>query len=64
MELSRADMQRLCDALKAKALAEHDLMRAWQTRALVAEARLALYEPADTTANTNDGGSQDEQQQH
>lgn len=47
MKLNRADLENLCEIYKAKALEEHALFRKWQTRALEAEERLAIYEPGD-----------------
>ena len=45
--LSRADLEGLCEIYKAKALEEHDKFRHWQARAIEAESRLAIYEPGD-----------------
>lgn len=47
MKLTKADLEKLCDALKAKALHEQLLRRRWQHRAIEAESRLAIYEPGD-----------------
>lgn len=47
MRLSRDDLLNLCEIYKQKALDEHALFRKWQTRALEAEERLAIYEPGD-----------------
>jgi len=47
MKLSRADLEALCDALKAKALHEQLERRRWQQRAIQAETLLAIYEPGD-----------------
>lgn len=46
MKLTRTDLETLCDALKAKALHEQLERRRWQQRAEMAEALLAIYEPA------------------
>lgn len=47
MKLTRADLETLCDALKAKALHEQMERRRWQQRAQEAETRLAIYEPTE-----------------
>lgn len=47
MKLTKADLENLCEIYKAKALEEHALFRKWQQRALEAEERLAIYEPAE-----------------
>jgi Spy/CpxP family protein refolding chaperone len=44
VKLSKADLEALCDALKAKALHEQMERRRWQQRAIAAESRLAIYE--------------------
>lgn len=44
--MNKADLEKLCDALKAKALHEQALRRRWQQRAQEAEQRLAIYEGA------------------
>lgn len=44
MKLTRDDLEKLCDALKAKALHEQQLRRQWQQRATDAEKLLAIYE--------------------
>ncbi len=44
MKLSKADLEKLCDALNQKALHEQMERRRWQHRAIEAEARLAIYE--------------------
>lgn len=46
MKLTRADLEKLCDALTQKALHEQLERRKWQQRALEAETRLAIYEGA------------------
>ncbi|MEJ1193045.1 hypothetical protein [Pseudarthrobacter sp. CCNWLW207] len=47
MKLTKADLETLCDALKAKALHEQMERRRWQQRAQEAEQRLAIYEPTE-----------------
>jgi len=47
MKLTKADLETLCDALKAKALHEQMERRRWQHRAQEAEQRLAIYEPTE-----------------
>jgi len=47
MKLTKADLETLCDALKAKALHEQMERRRWQQRAVEAETRLAIYEPTE-----------------
>lgn len=47
MKLTRDDLEKLCNALTAKALHEQLLRRKWQQRAQEAESRLAIYEPAE-----------------
>lgn len=47
MQLSRTDLENLCQIFKDKALEEHELFRKWQARAVEAETRLAIYEPND-----------------
>lgn len=47
MKLTRADLEKLCDALTQKALHEQMERRRWQQRALEAETRLAIYEPTE-----------------
>lgn len=47
MKLTRADLERLCDALKAKALHEQLERHRWQQRAIQAEKLLAIYEGGD-----------------
>lgn len=47
MRLTRADLEKLCDALTQKALHEQLERRKWQRRAQEAESRLAIYEPAE-----------------
>jgi hypothetical protein len=42
--LSRADLEKLVETFRAKALAEHELVRVWQTRALIAEGSLSALE--------------------
>jgi len=44
VKLTRADLEKLCDALTAKALQEQMERRRWQQRAQEAESRLAIYE--------------------
>lgn len=44
LKLNRDDLIKLCELYKAKALEEHELFRKWQARAVIAEARLALYD--------------------
>jgi hypothetical protein len=44
VKLSKADLEKLCDALKAKALHEQRLRRQWQDRATELEKLLAIYE--------------------
>lgn len=46
MRLTRDDLEKLVDALKAKALHEQALRRRWQQRAQEAESRLEIYEGA------------------
>ena len=41
MKLSKAGYIELCDRFRDKALTEHQDMRAWMNRALLAESRLA-----------------------
>ncbi|MEE2529152.1 hypothetical protein V1639_08930 [Pseudarthrobacter sp. J75] len=52
MKLSKAEYIELCDRFRDKALTEHQDMRAWMNRALIAEAQLATlktaYEPRGT----------------
>jgi hypothetical protein len=49
MKLSKADYIKLCDTFRDKALTDHQDMRAWMNRALLAESELATlraeYEP-------------------
>lgn len=47
MKLTRADLEKLADALTAKALHEQMERRRWQHRAIEAETRLAIYEPTE-----------------
>lgn len=47
MHLTKADLEKLCEMFKAKALEEHALLRKWQARALDAEARLSALEAGD-----------------
>lgn len=47
MQLSRTDLENLCQIFKDRALEEHELFRKWQARAIEAETRLAIYEPND-----------------
>lgn len=47
MKLNRNDLEKLCDALKAKALHEQMERRRWQQRAIQAEKLLAIYEGGD-----------------
>jgi hypothetical protein len=44
MKLTRDDLERLCDALKAKALHEQLERRRWQQRAHELAELLAIYE--------------------
>jgi hypothetical protein len=44
MKLTRDDLERLCDALKAKALHEQLERRRWQQKAQHLEELLAIYE--------------------
>ncbi|RNL51586.1 hypothetical protein [Arthrobacter oryzae] len=49
MKLSKTELTELCDRFRDKALTEHQDMRAWMNRALIAESQLAIlraeYEP-------------------
>lgn len=45
--MNKADLEKLIDALKTKALHEQMERRRWQQRAQEAESRLAIYEPGD-----------------
>lgn len=51
--LSKAQYIELCDTLRDRAHQAHDNARAWASRALIAETRLAIYEgdtpPRDIT---------------
>jgi hypothetical protein len=47
MKLTRDELERLCDALKAKALHEQLERRRWQQRAQDLEQLLAIYEGGD-----------------
>jgi hypothetical protein len=55
MKLSKAELTELCDTFRAKAQQAHHEARMMQTRALLAESRLAIlraaYEPASTPTN-------------
>lgn len=44
--MNKADLEKLCDGLKALALHEQMERRRWQQRAQEAEQRLAIYEGA------------------
>lgn len=50
MKLSKAEYIELCDRFRDKALTEHQDMRTWMNRCLLAESQLATiraaYEPA------------------
>ncbi|MFJ5693321.1 hypothetical protein ACIP9X_05645 [Arthrobacter sp. NPDC093125] len=45
--MNKEDLEKLCDALKAKALHEQALRRRWQQRAQDLEKLLAIYEGGD-----------------
>lgn len=51
MKLTKAQYVELCDRFRDKALTEHQDMRAWMNRAMLAESRLAVlraeYEPGE-----------------
>ncbi|WP_426226255.1 hypothetical protein [Pseudarthrobacter sp. DSP2-3-2b1] len=47
LKLSKAEYIELCDTLRERAQEAHHNARAWASRALESESRLAIYEPGD-----------------
>lgn len=58
MKLSKAQYIDLCDTLRDKALTEHQDMRAWMNRALLAEAQLATLRAAYEPHQPDQGATQ------